>query len=246
MKMKKKSLIMLVCALMVVSSMAFGTIAYLTDRAGVTNKFTIGNVDIVVDETEVDENGDPVPDPDYDPEDPNDDPNKRTEEENEYPLIPGSEYVKDPTMTVKAGSEESYVRMMVTISNALEIKTIFAELSTQYEKYANGFVPHEHVVGWDNAVWEYIVDGYKEDTTANTITLEFRYPEAVKPTDTEDKVLPALFEKLKVPGELTNKHLAMLENFSIDVYGNAIQTTGFQNADEAWAAFDTQMKVTGE
>ena len=103
-------------------------------------------------------------------------------------------------------------------------------------------MPNEHVEGWDNAVWEY--KGYTEDTTANTITLEFRYPEVVKPTDTEDKVLPALFKELKVPGELTNKHLAMLENFSIDVYGNAIQTTGFQNADEAWAAFDTQMKVT--
>ena len=35
---KKKSLIMLVCALMIVSSVAFGTIAYLTDRAGVTNR----------------------------------------------------------------------------------------------------------------------------------------------------------------------------------------------------------------
>ena len=44
--MKKKSLIMLVCALMIVSSVAFGTIAYLTDRADVVNKFTIGNVDI--------------------------------------------------------------------------------------------------------------------------------------------------------------------------------------------------------
>ena len=66
--MKKKSLIMLVCALMIVSSVAFGTIAYLTDRAGVVNKFTLGNVDIVVDETEVDDEGNPVPDPDYDPD----------------------------------------------------------------------------------------------------------------------------------------------------------------------------------
>lgn len=229
--MKKKSLIMLVCALMIMSSVAFGTIAYLTDRAGVTNRFTIGNVDIVVDETEVDEDGNPV------------EPPQRTEEENEYPLIPGSEYVKDPTMTVKAKSEEAYVRMMVTITNAAELKDIFAELAVQYpEKYANGFVPEQHVTGWDNAEWNFI--SMTEDTTLNTFTLEFRYPTTVEPTDTEDIVLPALFDTIKVPGELTNEHLTRLENFTIDVYGNAIQTTGFATADEAWAAFDAQMTVT--
>lgn len=140
--MKKKSLIMLVCALMIVSSVAFGTIAYLTDRAGVVNKFTLGNVDIVVDETEVDDEGNPVPE-EPDPDDPDPDPDyKRTEEENEYPLIPDSEYVKDPTMTVKAGSEEAYVRMVVTITNAAEVEVIFNELKTLYPlTYPNGFVP---------------------------------------------------------------------------------------------------------
>lgn len=241
--MKKKSLIMVACALLVISSMAFGTIAYLTDRAGVTNKFTIGNVNIIVDETKVDENGDPVPNPDQDPENPDDD-NKRTEEGNEYPLIPGSKYAKDPRMTVKAGSEESYVRMMVTINKAKELLQIFEELKA-YPQYANGFVPNEHVEGWDNAVWTY--QGYENDSEENTITLEFRYPATVTPTDTEDEVLPPLFKELKIPGELTNKHLAMLgEDFSIEVNGNAIQTKGFESADAAWAAFDTQMNVTGE
>ena len=240
--MKKKSFIMLVCALMIVSSVAFGTIAYLTDRAGVTNKFTIGNVDIVVDETEVDNNGDPVPNPDHDPSDP-DDPYKRTENENIYPLIPGSEYIKDPTMTVKAGSEEAYVRMVVTITNSAELKNIFAQLSLQYPTiYPDGFLPKQHVTGWDNDVWQYI--GTTENAVLNTLTLEFRYPEPVKPTDTEDVVLPALFEIIKVPGQLTNEHLAKLENLVISVNGHAIQTTGFADADAAWAAFDAQMTAT--
>ncbi|MBE5801329.1 MAG: hypothetical protein E7319_03480 [Clostridiales bacterium] len=242
---KKKSLIMLVCALMIVSSVAFGTIAYLTDRAGVTNKFTIGNVDIVVDETEVDENGDPIPDPEYDPEDPeHPDPNKRTEEENEYPLLPGSEYVKDPTMTVKAGSEEAYVRMVVTITNAAEIDAIFAELQSQYpEKYPNGFVPGDFVTGRDNTEWVY-TGTMEKNEELNTYTLEFRYFEAVEPTSTENAVLPALFETIKIPGELTNAHLTQLTDFAIDVNGHAIQTTGFADEAEAWAAFDAQMTVT--
>ena len=244
--MKKKPLIMLVCALMIVSSVAFGTIAYLTDRAGVTNRFTIGNVDIIVDETKVDKDGTPEPNPDYDPADPNDPdaPYNRTMGENTYPLTPGKEYIKDPTMTVKAGSEEAYVRMVVTITNAAEIKAIFAELALQYPTvYAEGFVPEQHVTGWDNAVWEYV--GMTESAVLNTITLEFRYPTAVAPADTADVVLPPLFETLKVPGELTNEHLAKLENLVIDVEGHAIQTTGFADAAEAWAAFDVQRTATG-
>ena len=122
---RKKSIIMLVCALMVVSSVAFGTIAYLTDRDNVTNHFTIGDVDIKVDETKVGEDGLPVPNPDYNPNNPTSSPNLRTEDDNYYPLIPGATYTKDPTMTVVEGSEPSYVRMVVTISHS------FAE-DTQY------------------------------------------------------------------------------------------------------------------
>ena len=247
MKMKKKSLIMLMCALTIISSVAFGTIAYLTDRAGVTNRFTIGNVDIVVDETEVDENGNPIPNLDYDPNDPNDpdDPNLRTEEENEYPLIPGSEYIKDPTMTVKAGSEKAYVRMVVTLSNAAGIDAIFAELQSLYpEKYPNGFVPGAFVTGRDNAVWVY-TGALVKNEVLNTYTLEFRYFEAVEPTATENVGLPPLFETILIPGELSNTHLTQLTDFSIDIDGHAIQTTGFDDADVAWAAFDTQMTATG-
>ena len=244
--MKKKSLIMLVCALMIVSSVAFGTIAYLTDRAGVVNKFTIGNVDIVVDETEVDEDGNPVPDPEYDPEDPDPehpDPNLRTEEENEYPLIPDSEYVKDPTMTIKAGSDEAYVRMVVTITSAAEIDAIFAELKALYPTaYPNGFVPGDFVTGYDSTKW-IANGGLVKNEVTNTYTLEYRYYQPVEPTDSENLVLEPLFETLRIPAELTNAHLSKLTDFEVRVDGHAIQTTGFETADEAWVAFDAQNSV---
>ena len=235
----KKSAMMLLCALMVISSAAFGTIAYLTDHASVTNYFTIGNVDIVVDETEVDENGDPVPNPDYDPNDPDetDPPHLRTEKENSYPLVPGGEYTKDPTMTVKAGSEKAYVRMVVTISNAKEIDAIFADLKDKHpQTYPNGFVPGAYVAGRNNAEWV-LTGGMNKDEAKNTYTLEFRYFEAVEPADAEDKVLPPLFTGITFPGDLTNAHLAQLEDFAIAIDGYAIQATGFDNADAAWDAF---------
>lgn len=247
--MKKKSLIMLVCALMIVSSVAFGTIAYLTDRTGVVNKFTIGNVDITVDETEVGPEGKPkYPEgtelnPDGMPVDPTVKP-VRTPDENTYPLTPGGQYVKDPTMTVKAGSEEAYVRMVVTITNAAEIKAIFADLRALYPlTYPNGFVPGDFVTGRDNTKWVYVGNMVENELT-NTFTLEFRYFKTVEPTDAADVVLPPLFETIRFPGELTNDHLSTLESFEVRVDGHAIQTIGFESADAAWAAFDAQMSVS--
>ncbi|MBR4039933.1 MAG: hypothetical protein IKJ11_07530 [Clostridia bacterium] len=239
----KKSVIMLLCALMVISSAAFGTVAYLTDRAGLTNRFTVGNVDIAVDETMVDKDGNPVSNPDYDPDDPDeaDRPNLRTESMNEYPLVPGGEYTKDPTMTIRAGSAESYVRMMVTISNASQIEAIFADLKDKHpQDYADGFVPGAFVTERNNAVW--IRTGtMTRDETLNTYTLEFRYFKPVKPGDAEDLVLEPLFETIRFPGDLTNAHLSQLTDFFIDIDGHAIQTIGFDNADEAWTAFDAQL-----
>lgn len=249
--MKKKSLIMLVCALMIVSSVAFGTIAYLTDRAGVVNKFTIGNVDITVDETEVNPDGTPkYPEgtelnPDGTPTDPTVEP-ERTPDENTYPLIPDSEYVKDPTMTVKAGSEEAYVRLVVTITNAAEVEDIFNEFKLLYpQTYPNGFVPGDFVTGRDNTKWVYVeAEDYGYNAVTNTYTLEFRYFQPVKPAATENVELPPLFETIRFPGELTNAHLSTLTDFEVRVDGHAIQTTGFADADAAWSAFDAQMSVT--
>ena len=239
--MKKKSFIMLLCAIVVMTSVAFGTIAYLTDRESVTNKFTMGNVDIIVDEEDVDpESPDDPEHPDDDPEDPTD---NRTEEGNEYDIEPGGEYKKDPTMTVKAGSKEAYVRMMVEISHADELDQIFSELKIMYpDKFANGFVPADCVGGWNPNNWP--CTSMTKNEEANTYVLEFRYPVTVAASETEDTVLPALFTTLKVPGEITNAQLKTIQDLTIEVQGHAIQTTGFEDADAAWAAFDAQ--VTAE
>ena len=230
--MKKKSFIMLLCAIVVMTSVAFGTIAYLTDRESVTNKFTMGNVDITVDEEDV------TPDPGVDP-DPDPDPD-RTEEGNEYDIEPGGEYKKDPTMTVKAGSKPAYVRMMVEISHADELDQIFSELKIMYpDKFQDGFVPADCVGGWDSAAWP--CTAMTKDEEANTYVLEFRYPEAVAAAADADTVLPALFTTLKVPGEITTKQLQTIQDMTIEVVGHAIQTTGFADAEEAWTAFDAQM-----
>lgn len=216
MKSYAKVLVVVLCAILLVVGSVMGTLAYLTDRQAVVNTFTVGDVDIKVDETPVTPDGEPIPGEDR-------------VEENEYHLIPGQSYTKDPTMTVVKGSEESYVRMMVTINCISELRAIFGA----------DFLPHEFIEGKDSNIWVYESTVENGD---NTVTYEFRYHTTVDAFEaTEDVVLEPLFTKINVPGEITGEQLATIADLEIRVEGHAIQTLSFDNADDAWAAFDAQM-----
>jgi predicted ribosomally synthesized peptide with SipW-like signal peptide len=103
MKKATKALLAILCVVLLVAGSVMATLAYLTDSDEVKNTVTVGKVDITVDESEVTPDGEPVDGADR-------------VDGNEYHLIPGQSYVKDPTMTVKKGSEESYVRMLVSVN----------------------------------------------------------------------------------------------------------------------------------
>ena len=227
--MKKKSLIMLICAALVLTSVAFGTIAYLTSQDDVTNTFTMGNVQIKVDENEVDENGDKVTD-----DDGND---VRTEDGNDYRLIPGKVYAKDPTVTVLAGSEDCYARMLLTYNKAAELDAILPA-------DAAGVKPVYFVKDLNTTDWTQDAAPIVDDVN-NTITFVFYYTNAntgnVAEGGDADNVLPALFTEIEVPGTVTGEQLQTLNGLEINAKGQAIQTTTFE-ADEAaaWAAFDAQ------
>ena len=81
-----------------------GTMAYLTSQTEtVTNTFTVGNVAITLDETDVTPMG--VKDTDA------------RVKGNEYKLIPGHTYIKDPTVHVDTDSEESW--LFVKVDNGI-------------------------------------------------------------------------------------------------------------------------------
>ena len=124
MKKTTKALLAILGVIMLMSVAVMGTVAYLTSTQEVVNTFPVGDVEIKVDETDVTPDGEPVDGADR-------------VEGNEYHLIPGKSYVKDPTVTVIAGSEESYIRMKVTINCISELQAIFGE----------GFLPHEYIEG---------------------------------------------------------------------------------------------------
>ena len=219
MKKTTKALALVLCAMLLVVGSVMGTLAYLTSTKEVKNTFTVGNIEIKLDEAKVDENGKALSS------------GERTIEKNEYHILPGIDYDKDPTVWVKEGSEEAYIRILVTTNKYDKLVEIFG---------AN-FKPETYVTGWNRDIW--VSTDIKID--ADKVTYEFRYKNAYTATpDDKDNVeeydeLDALFTSFKLPGELVdNDELASLAGLEIKVVAQAIQTAGFDDVDAAWLGYE--------
>lgn len=212
MKTRSKALLLTLCAVLLVAATIFGTMAYLTSTDTVTNTFTVGKVNIKLDEAKANPDGSLVA-------------NAERVKANSYKLLPGHTYSKDPMVTVLSGSESSYVKMTVTFSKANELDAIFAPDGANLTSIFSGY---------DAANW--IAKGNTKDAAANTRTYEFWYKEAVA-APTADVALDALFDSITVPGTITGAQLATIGGMTITVNAYAIQADGFADADAAWAAF---------
>lgn len=191
MKKTKKVLILGLCAVLLVAASVLGTMAYLTDTTSVTNTFTVGNVAITLDEAKVDVNGVAVA------------PATRVAE-NEYKLMPGHEYLKDPTVHVTAGSENCF--LFVKVENGISgIETTDAGDKISAQMAAKNW---KAVTGVENV---YV---YTEDATNGM-------PTAVQAGDNK-----VVFEKFIIDGDVDS---AKFENNvgNIVVTAYAIQADGF-------------------
>lgn len=181
--MKKKLMTVLALVLVIAMSVA-GTYAYLTSQAKVENTFTVGNVSITMDEAAVNEYGQKL----------NANGNVAAEGEtlaprrnvNEYKLMPGHTYVKDPTVVVTGGSENCWLFVKVENGVAAYEKAGDTTIAKQIEKHgwtaldnnpgvyyksvtksndAQTFVVFENFTIADNAD---AVNGWSAVTAANT------------------------------------------------------------------------------
>lgn len=240
-KTKTKALLMSLCAVLLVAASVLGTMAYLTDSKDVKNTFTVGNVTITLDETDVDDST----------------PNKERDQANSYKLLPGHTYTKDPTVTVLAPSVASYVRMKVTFNNAKEIIAMCTdpEFVGEVTGVENAFplmrmvnFVEANAAKWDGIIPDNMVETedmladakyFAYDAKANTLTYYFYYTETVA-APAADVKLDTLFDSITVPQWVTGDQLAKLDGFQITAVAEAIQADGFENADAAWAAFAAQ------
>ena len=174
--------------------------------------------------------------------------------ENEYKLLPGHTYVKDPTVTVLKPSVASYVRMKVTFNNAKEIIAMCTnpdweeDAPTEIKNawpllYMVNFT--DESVKWDGIIMDNMFESENMlnntkycvyDKTTNTLTFYYYYTDTVA-APTADVVLPVLFDSITVPQWVTGDQLAKLDGFQITAVAEAIQADGFENAAAAWAEF---------
>ncbi len=217
MKTRTKTLLLLVCAVLLVATSVMGTLAYLTSKTEeVKNTFTIGKVAITLDETKVGEDG----------RIPKDDNNTQIIEKvtaNEYHIIPGKTFDKDPTIHVDEKSEDCWVFAKIIVNNKADLDAIFAKYSLKIGD----------VVGGINSNLDVITDG-----KANSDTRE--YLVAVKSIcKAKDEI--KIFETITIPGDLTNEEIESLSDLEIDISAYAIQAEGFDDYTAAWTALEAQM-----
>lgn len=221
-----RKVLLLACSAVLLVCLSVGaTLAYLTSQTEeVKNTFTVGKVAITLDEAAIEEDektGNWVEDSDA-----------TRVKTNAYHLMPGLTYAKDPTVTVIADSEPSYVRILVTINKIDKLMEIFPD---SYNEELGIFMLEDFVGDtWNSTVWPC------NSVTANTdgtYTYEFRHNGIVTTEASKNNVLPDLFEKIVVPGDVTNAQLADLDGLNIKVVAQAIQAAGFSDADAAWKEF---------
>lgn len=213
----KKILTLMCCAVLLVCISVGATVAYLTAQDSVTNTFTVGNVAINLDEAKVV----------YDKTTNTYSETAERVKANTYKILPGAKMAKDPTVTVKGGSEDCYVRALVTVN---------------YNEAADTVVPANFfttwVQGFDAATW--VPQAEVKTTKADgkiTRVYELRY-NAVVANSANDQILKDIFTGINLPNTLTNDQIATLADLKINVVANAIQADGFADAATAWAAWN--------
>lgn len=210
---KVKALLMACCAVLLVFASVIGTLAYLTDTTEkVTNTFTVGKVDISLDEACAE--------------------GSQTNDKNGYKLhlVPGVPVEKTPVVTVLEGSEACYVRIMMTINNARAVKGILGDqdISTLFMTGTDE--------GFNDADWT-VMDAVQE---GDTLTVELRYNNKVATNGTlnapfTDFVIPATATNTQIEN-LNNENTP----FEIALVAHAIQADGFEEnstLDTIWSKF---------
>ncbi len=204
MKKAKRALLMVLCALLLCVASVFGTLAYLTSQDTVTNTFTVGNVKITMDETKVDEYGRAV----YENE---------CVQANQYKLMPGHEYTKNPTIHVDPNSEECYLFIKVENGIAdIEAKT------SQENNYRN--IEDQLAT----MLWE------KVEGTENVY-----YSNATAQADKSYNI----FNYFRIDSALADTDLAAYADAEIVITAYAIQADGFASWEDAWDALNDQLGI---
>jgi len=222
MKTKHKALLLTLCAVLLVTASVVGTIAFLTDTDTVKNTFTVGQVQISLDEAKVNTAGQKLNDQDEVWKTGDTYASRVTE--NTYHLLPGMTYSKDPIIHVDANSENSYIFIKVDNNGIEAIEEKDTAAHSDYKTVSAQILTN----GW--TWWK---------TEGN---VHYFYQEYTKGQN--DRELE-VFQQFKVGDAVTNQQLndyytSAQENNdqakAVIVTAYAVQKAGFDDHADAWEA----------
>lgn len=214
---KKRFVAILLCVTLVALAAIGATFAYLTDSKTVNNTFTMGNVAIKLDETNVnDPTGDRVT-------------------SNTYNVYPGAEVTKDPIVH-NTGKNAAYIRATVNVSNWMNLCAAYYPdfkytFGQEGYKAALNLLVGELGEGWS------VVGVTAGDTfTIGQFDAKFILKYDGKLAAGENTT--AMFQTVTIPAGIDN---ANTESFSgVKVVAQAIQADGFDTWEAAFAAYDAK------
>lgn len=214
---KKRFAAILLCVTLVALAAIGATFAYLTDTKTVNNTFTIGNVAINLDETNVnDPTGDRVT-------------------SNTYNVYPGAVVTKDPIVH-NTGKNAAYIRATVNVSNWMNLcAAYYPESGFEFTKpgYEKSL---ELLVGTLGEGWSVVGVEAGDTFTIGQFDAKFILKYDGKLAAGENTT--AMFQTVTIPTGIDN---ASTDSFKeVKVVAQAIQADGFDTWEAAFAAYDAK------
>ena len=217
----KKKMIIVLCSLVaavaIVVASVTATVAYLTSSAAVSNVFTIGNVGITMTESKVTTDGVKTDD------------GATQVDTNTYHLVPNKTYSKDPRITVNAGSEDSY--LFVLVRNDIQSIEDPSKDTIAMQLAANGWAKYTKA----STGWVYIYVGDKANVpdgdVERTADTAYTYAAGKETAVTQGEYY--LFKEFSVAAKAD---VSTYGAAKITLTAVAIQKSGFDTLADAWAA----------
>lgn len=214
--MSKRKIFIVALSVCLIAILSLGTLAWFTAEDSITNKFYIAGSE--------DQNPDDVFSIDVWEDDDRDDTNEtdadKIQDGIEFKnILPGDDLYKEVNVE-NTGAYDQYVRAIVTLTDAHLWQELYGEIYVSLDKIADD-------LSSDFSPWSTVYDA-----EANTLTYVVYYNKILKADD-----VTSLFTNVHIPENLTREQAAKMQNFTIKVVAEAVQTENV--GDNAPAAFAT-------
>ena len=215
--MKKKILALSMCIALAAIAIVGASLAYFTDTKTATNTFTMGNVQIKLDETNVnDPEGDRVT-------------------SNVYNVYPGAVVTKDPIVH-NIGKNGAYIRATVNVSNWMNL------VGAYYPDFKETFPNDGYKAALNLLVGElgegWSVVGVEAGDVFTIGQFDAKFILKYDGVLASGADTTAMFQTVAIPAGIDNANADSFDE--VKVVAQAIQADGFDTWEEAFAAFDAE------